>query len=204
MKKHHYKRLAFAIALTAIAGLLWSAFALTRKKNRLSSSTAEVGYAAARSKGTSPAKPDQTGTTRSVTLSVARVSVDANNRLVVSMEACGDLLGELTLMIDRNSDNTIRGGDWALVVGHAEYSGTPDADGDQPGVKLVRRGTLWGSISGGTVLLNSDGGVASLDGLQLTLGSGSLEFDGATGSGSAQATDLQDTQTSRGSLILTF
>ena len=71
-------------------------------------------------------------------------------------------------------------------------------------MKLVRRGTLWGSVNGGSIGLDNDGKPASISGLQLTLGSGSMEFDGVTGSGSAQATDLQDAKASNGNLVLTF
>jgi hypothetical protein len=187
--------------LIAIVGLLASAFALARKQSLWSN--ASIPKASAQPIRNSSNPPDPT--IHTVTLKVARVSTDANHRLVVSMDAGGDLPGELTLMIDRNPDNTIRGGDWALVVAHAEYSGVAgDGDGDQPGMILVRRGTVWGSISAGNVVVNSDANVITLTGLQLNLTNGSLEFDGATGSGSAQATELQDTQLAQGSLVLTF
>src|SRR4051812_47880722 len=81
---------------------------------------------------------------RSVTLTISRVSGDANGRLVVSMDAAGDLPGALTLIIDRASNNTIRGGHWALVVAHAQYSGELEEDGDAPNMTLVNQGTLWG------------------------------------------------------------
>ncbi len=128
---------------------------------------------------------------REVILSISRVSLDGNGRLVVSMDAAGDLPGAMTFIIDRNANNTIRGGQWALVVAHAEYSGELEEDGDAPNMTLVNQGTLWGSIIGGVVLVDAGGDVVGLDGVQLNLESGSLEFGGVTGSGAAQATDLQ-------------
>lgn len=202
MKRNSYQRVALVTAFIALLGLIATGLAAANRGRLITFSSKGAASAKTKNKPSLIGRTDQT--TRSISLNVARVSIDANNRLVVSMDASGDLPGEITFMIDRNADNTIRGGDWALVVARAEYTGPTDEEGDQPGMVLVRRGTLWGSIASGTLVMDDDGKVVSLTGLQLTLASGSMEFDGANGSGSAQATDLQDTQTSSGSLVVTF
>ncbi|HWP52723.1 MAG TPA: hypothetical protein VN476_01250, partial [Pyrinomonadaceae bacterium] len=124
MKRNPYQRLTLVIALTALVGLIASGFAAANKRGLITLNRTSVARAVP---GNKPSLGDRTDqTTRSVSLSVARVSIDANNRLVVSMDASGDLPGEMTFMIDRNADNTIRGGDWALVVALALFH-TPEA-----------------------------------------------------------------------------
>jgi hypothetical protein len=147
-------------------------------------------------------------TAHNVDLSTAQVSTGDNGRLVVSMDAKGDLPGSFTLTLDRSPDGkTITGGYWALVVSHTKLIPMAPGEGDGDGYNevLEQIGTLSGNISGGTITTDAAGNIASLDSVNLVINQGSVAYDGTTeGSGSAQAASLQDTANSAGSLSLNF
>jgi hypothetical protein len=125
------------------------------------------------------------------------------------MRASGDLPGSLTLTIDRDGrDNTIVGGNWALVVSYIEdvaATAPQHADDDHGGELLIQKGVLKGTISGGTLTLNADGTVAAVNSVQVNINSGSLNYEAVTsGGGTVDETDLQDFAGSRGGLNLSF
>jgi hypothetical protein len=127
------------------------------------------------------------------------------------METAGDLRGLLTLTIDRTADG-VTTGEWALVVKHlqdVDAAGAPvapnfDETNGEPAerVGIVDRGALGGSIADGALTVAEDGTISGISSLQLTLATGSLTFQGATGSGTASIASLQ--QSSTGTLTLTF
>ena len=185
------KRLALALVLIpSLVGLAWSA----------------------------PARTSLPALTHDhITLSEAEVSQVAGDRAIITMRAVGALPGALTLMIDRNAaDNTIVGGEWALVISYIRDTGVPHTDdGDhhpageegvlQSSEELVREGTLKGTIIGGSVTLDSNGAVSSFSSVQLSVNSGTLKFaDISSGTGLVHGIDLQSHGTSSGTLALNF
>lgn len=143
-------------------------------------------------------------------LANARVSTPADGRLVINLEAAGDLPGLLTLNLHVDGDGSLRG-DWALVVRTVDT--TDPATGEEPPaagahqhegdegdhegepaphrdfVRIVDRGTMAGTIDGATVALGADGTLTDLS-AALTILQGSLEFEVASGSGSATLSSL--------------
>ena len=178
-------KLIFPLILTILAGLGWGVLA----------------------------RPHDRHHTRNVSLSRAEISQATDGDVIVAMRAVGDLPGALTLKINQNrTDNTIAGGEWALVVSYIEHAAHGDHDheegeaGDGHGSEvLIRKGTLKGTISGGSLTLNSDGSVASVDSVQLNINGGTIEFDKvSSGHGIAHGTGLQDSRNSSGTLSLNF
>lgn len=207
------KRLISAIMLALLGGLLWVALANTKsvspsQHNHISPSRAN---AQPRLLWSFLAQTNQTAVTHSVSLSGFQVSHIADNRIVVTMRAEGDLPGSLTLVLDREgAGGNIVSGEWALVVSYiqdvaAGQIHAENEDGEHGGEILVRKGTLKGTISGGTVTLNADGTVTSVDSVWLNINGGSLAYDGVTGgNGIVNGIDLQDFSTSSGTLSLNF
>jgi hypothetical protein len=151
-----------------------------------------------------------TQTAHSITLTQPKTSQVTPSRTVITMEAAGDLRGLLTLTIDRTADGV--SGEWALVVKHlqdVDAAGAPtapnfDESQGEPAerIGIVDLGTLGGSISAATLSTTADGAIAGIDGLQLTVATGSLTFQGATGAGWANVSTLLSAST--GTLTLTF
>lgn len=138
-------------------------------------------------------------------LSGVRVSTPADGRLVVNLEATGDLPGLLTLNLRVDGDGSLRG-DWAFVVRYVDNT-DPETGEEPPAhghdgeshegeehphrdyVRIVDRGTMAGTIDGATVTLGADGTLTDLS-AALTILQGSLEFEGATGNGTATLASL--------------
>jgi hypothetical protein len=209
------KRLAFALILASLSGLLWSTLAQTSQAaltRQLSFGQLPFLTGLVR---TAPIQTSATAATHHITLRNAQVSQEPPNRIVLNTRAGGDLPGALTLVIDRNSaDNSITGGEWALVVSyiedvpggaHSNSSGHSDHAEEADGELLIQKGTLKGSITGGAVTLNADGMVTSVNSVQLNVESGTLTFNNVSGgTGMAHETNLQDFSTSSGTLSLKF
>lgn len=142
-------------------------------------------------------------------LTGARVDTLANGTVVVSLDAKGALAGSLTLTLTPNGDGTY-GGQWALMVAHtdntdpetgidpAEAEHAEHADGEahehgeaQPHrdyVRYVHRGAINGEVTGATLSFGPNG-LADLS-ANITITQGALEFDGATGTGTATLSSL--------------
>jgi hypothetical protein len=166
-----------------------------------------------------------------MTLTGARVS-DSAGRLVIAMNARGDLRGLVTLTLSVGPDGTITSGDWALVVSHLEDlnpDGTvavvneeePHEHSEEPSdgpleehhdessggehhefIRFVNKGTLGGDITGGFVGTGADGALALVN-VQLQLTGATLTFAStSSGTGSIDA-DL-GSRSAQGSLRLTF
>ena len=209
------KRLTLTLVIGSFVGLLCTALAQT---NRLPVHGSWLVQA--RVPGGSLSKPaapmNPTATIYHVVLNNAQVSRIANDRLVITMRTSGDLPGVLTLKVDMDGPSQIFvSGEWALVVSFIQDIPTSEpkpagrskgsADDDGGGEILVQKGVVKGTISGGSVTLNSDGIVASINSVQLNINGGTASYESVIGGiGTAQGTDLQDFATSAGTLDLNF
>lgn len=146
----------------------------------------------------------------SVSLNKAVVSKVSDSNIVVTMEASGDMRGSLSLILNRDaSNNSITGGDWALVASHIEdvdaHEESLNESEPHGGELLINNGTLRGSITGGSITLNDEGAVTSLGAIQMSVVSGSLTYsEVSAGDGLANGLGLNDVQTSSGTLTLNF
>lgn len=202
------KRYLMAFALLVVSGVLLSSIARPHRAAADAHGLLANVSAVVRSLAPAAYDPSTPPGTYNVTLSRAQVSPTDNHRIIVVMDAAGDLRGALTLGLDRNGeDGAVTGGEWALVVAYTEETQhEPEGDGGEDHSEtLVQKGTLKGSIAGGQITLNPDGTIASVDSLQLVLDGGSLTYQGVThGSGSALGANLHDPSASSGSLNLNF
>jgi len=168
-------------------------------------------------------QPGQAGeaSAHQIALSEARVSPLPDGRIVVSFHATGDVRGLLTLTLARAADGQI-GGEWVLVsrflqdldpdgipledpnAGDHSEAGTDSGEPQQEYAAFVERGSLSGRISGGVLAFDGAGLLERIDALGLEITHGSLEFDGASGAGTAIANGLNDGAAASGSLSLAF
>jgi hypothetical protein len=150
-----------------------------------------------------------------VDLSGARLDMLEDGRMVVSFDAAGAIRGLLTLQI--KSGESV-GGQWVLVSRYLQDL-TPEGEIDEraqetraalPGPELhllhreymtiVERGTLRGTIEGGSLEFDVDGRLRAIGSLQLRVEGGSLEFAGRAGTAALQATRLHDGTSGTGTL----
>ena len=143
----------------------------------------------------------------------SRVSNLGDGRYVVSAETTGDLRGAITFELEPDADSGTFKGRWALVVayvedvtedgqptepiGHDEFGGHEDGAHHRDFFRSIRRGTLYGPVSG--VTFSGDGG--GLRSARLTVANGSMTFSKASGFGSL-APSKDDA--SIGTLVLNF
>ena len=160
----------------------------------------------------------QAASPQDVTLSRARLDMLADGRIVVSFDASGAIRGLLTLQIDRSADAAR--GQWVLVSRYLQDV-TPDGAIDDraqevraslPGeelhllhkeyIRIEDRGTLRGSIAGGTLDFDVDGKLRSIGALKLAVDGGCLAFEGLTGSAVIDASNLHEGTSGTGTLRL--
>lgn len=143
-----------------------------------------------------------------VTLSAARVDRIGKDRIVASFEASGAIRGLFTANIAQGAEGALKG-EWVLV---SRYLVDVTADGQPdtllpderaalPGAELharhreyfviKERGTLRGTITGGSLSFDVDGSLRSIDSLQLTIDGGDREWSGMSGAGSLSGSNLQ-------------
>lgn len=160
----------------------------------------------------------QSQATYNLTLSRAEVSADGNGRTIVTMVARGDLSGILTLALNRRADGTVTGGEWALMVSYTTVTasdgqvsvGEPEgevgnANGPEGAEALVQKGALKGDVAGGTLTLNVDGTLGSLNDIVLSLTGGTVAYGQVTsGNGLVAGMDLADRDASNGTASFTF
>jgi hypothetical protein len=185
-----------------------------RPATRLALSLLLIGAASLTSRASEPQLHD-------VVLTAARVSTVDAGRLVITMDASGDLRGLVTLKLDVDAQGSITGGDWALVSSYVEdlnpdgTVATPEEHPEEhPGepedpnapheehIRLVDNGTLGGSILGGSLSIGPDGS-PNLSDVQLALTSGTLTFAAVTTGAGTVAIDLTQAN-AQGNLRLTF
>lgn len=156
-----------------------------------------------------PPDPVQAAGRHEVALSGARASMLEKDRIVVSFDAAGDIRGLVTVTIDRDAKGGLSG-EWVLVSRYLRDltpEGEPDALAIEnraalPGeelhalhreyIDIHERGTLRGSIAGGSLDFDVDGRLRAIQSLQLVIDGGCIEFDGVTGAGSLTAANLRN------------
>ena len=195
---------AFALAcLLASALALASNSASTRSSDSVARRFLKKVTAVA---GTLMNPAQQQTTSHNSTLNRPRVSMVENGRIVVAMESSGDIRGDMTLILDTNSDGTVSGGTWALVSSYVEDIGSPPPNGDEDseGERFVNDGTLSGNILSGSVSFHPDGSVASMSAIQLEVKGGSMTFSNVSQGNGLVSADLSDATAATGSLQLNF
>ena len=133
-------------------------------------------------------------------LRTPRVDVLDNGKVVISIDATGDLQGLITLTLTRSSNNLYEG-EWAFMVARVDNTDPatgiePPAEHDHHGeviphadekphkdfARLEHRGSLSGTVSDAMVVLDEDGKLANIS-APISIVQGALEFRGVTGSG---------------------
>jgi hypothetical protein len=156
-------------------------------------------------------------TAKNAVLSRAVAAGTGGDKYVVTMEAGGDLPGSMSLILERDPDSGTISGEWVLVVSYIEDLGhshrisdakglnAPNHDDGHGGERLINKGTIRGTVTGGRLTLNADQKPVSIEGATLSVISGSLEFSAlSSGSGTVEGTNLDDIKTSVGSLALRY
>lgn len=100
-----------------------------------------------------------------------RTVAEASDGSAILLEAAGDLPGMGKVSFKREGNN-VTGGSWSLTVL------PPNADASS-----AERGSLSGSVSGGTLSFNSGGSLDGASSVQLTIESGAGQFAGVSGTG---------------------
>ena len=128
------------------------------------------------------------------TLNGSQTAAPEAEGIALNLTAAGDLPGMSKVNLQRDGEN-VTGGSLRLTV----LPQNADASSSE-------RGQLVGTISGGSVTLNSEGTIASASGVQVTIQSGTGEFANVT-SGTATlnvtASSENPSQLS-GTLVLNF
>ena len=128
------------------------------------------------------------------TLSGSQTAAPEAEGIALNLTAAGDLPGMTKVNLHRNGEN-VTGGSLRLTVLPQNANASSS-----------ERGQLVGTISGGTVTLNSEGTLASASGVQVTIQSGTGEFATVT-SGTATLNITASTENSSqlsGALVLNF
>ena len=128
------------------------------------------------------------------TLSGSQTAAPEAEGIALNLTAAGDLPGMTKVNLHRTGAN-VTGGSLRLTV----LPQNADASSSE-------RGQLVGTISGGTVTLNSEGTLASASGVQITIQSGTGEFASVT-SGSATlniTANAENPSQLSGALVLNF
>lgn len=142
--------------------------------------------------------------TYDITLSEPRVSVLDDGRYVVSLNATGPIRGLVTITI---TPGPTPSGEWALSSRYlVEDHPSEPHDHEEPGEphsehsRIVDDGLIGGAIDSAVLTGTLDGIVSST----LTLVSGTMKFDGASGSGALEISGLSDPAAFTGRLTVTF
>jgi len=145
----------------------------------------------------------QSTTAHNLSLSNAVQSVDVQGRHVIVMDVKGDLPGSLTLRVTTDASGAVKAGEWALNVSYVEFGPiAPDGDHEE---SLIQRGVLKGHVTSGSALLDGNGVLVGLSGIQLAVDGATHEFSAVkAGGGSIVASELNATAKSNGSVALTF
>ena len=128
------------------------------------------------------------------TLNGSQTAAPEAEGIALNLTAAGDLPGMTKVNLHRTGENVTSGSLRLTVL-------PPNADASSS-----ERGQLVGTISGGTVTLNSAGTLASASGVQVTIQSGTGEFASVT-SGTATLSITANTENPSqltGTLVLNF
>ena len=128
------------------------------------------------------------------TVSGSQTAAPESEGIALNLTAAGDLPGmsKLTLM---RSEANITGGSWSMTVlpANADASST-------------ERGTLTGTVSGGTLTVNENATLASASAVQITIQSGTGEYANVT-AGTATiniSANAENPSQLNGTLVLNF
>jgi hypothetical protein len=126
-----------------------------------------------------------------------RISRIPDGRVVITLDATGDLRGHLTLNLTRGEDGKLRGS-WAFVVAYLQDL-TPDGRISLPApppldehgshaehreyATFVREGTIQGTVADVALRIGADGHPQGLELADLVVVNGSMTFAGAAGTG---------------------
>ncbi len=128
------------------------------------------------------------------TLSGSQTAAPEAEGIALNLTAAGDLPGMTKVNLHRNGENVTSGSLRLTVLPQNANASSSE------------RGQLVGTISGGTVTLNSEGTLASASGVQVTIQSGTGEFASVT-SGTATLNITASTENPSqlsGALVLNF
>ena len=128
------------------------------------------------------------------TVSGSQTAAPEAEGIALNLTAAGDLPGMNKLTLARSETN-VTGGTWTMTVLPA------DADASSND-----RGTLTGTISGGTITLNENGTLASASAVQISIQSGTGEFATVT-TGTATvnlSANAENPSQLNGTLVLNF
>ena len=128
------------------------------------------------------------------TVSGSQTAAPESEGIAVNLTAAGDLPGMLKLTLVRSETN-VTGGTWSMTV----LPANADAASNE-------RGTLTGTVSGGTLTLNENGTLASASSVQVTIQSGAGEF-ASVSSGTATinvSANAENPSQLNGTLVLNF
>ncbi|HEU4508351.1 MAG TPA: hypothetical protein VFR78_08955 [Pyrinomonadaceae bacterium] len=117
-----------------------------------------------------------------------------SGKIVLNLNASGDLPGMIKLHVERDGQNVV-GGTWRMTV----LPQNADAASSE-------RGQLVGTITGGSLALNSEGTIASVNSVTVVFQGGTGEFDSVT-TGNATMNVSADTENPSqlsGSIVLNF
>ena len=133
-------------------------------------------------------------TTYNDTVSGSQTAAPDSEGIALNLTAAGDLPGMNKLTLVR-SDTNITGGTWSMTV----LPANADASSSE-------RGTLTGTVSGGTITLNENGTLSSASGVQFSIQSGTGEFASVT-TGTATVSlsaNAENPSQLNGTLVLNF
>jgi hypothetical protein len=128
------------------------------------------------------------------TVSGSQTAAPEAEGIALNLTAAGDLPGMNKLTLVR-SDTNITGGAWSMTV----LPANADASSSE-------RGTLTGTVSGGTITLNENGTLASASSVQISIQSGTGEFASVT-TGTATmslSANAENPSQLNGTLVLNF
>ena len=128
------------------------------------------------------------------TVSGSQTAAPESDGIALNLTASGDLPGMSVMKLQRDGQN-VTGGTWRLTV----LPQNADASSSE-------RGELTGTITGGSLTLNSEGTLASATSVQVTLQSGTGEFSSVT-TGNATMTisaNAENPSQLSGTLVLNF
>jgi DNA/RNA endonuclease YhcR with UshA esterase domain len=128
------------------------------------------------------------------TVNGSQTAAPESEGIALNLTATGDLPGMSKLTLVRSEAN-VSGGTWTMTVLPA------NADADS-----TERGSLTGTVTGGTVTLNENGTLASGSAIQVSIQSGTGEFASVM-SGSATinlSANAENPSQLNGTLVLNF
>jgi hypothetical protein len=142
-------------------------------------------------------RPERSARSYLGTLRDARVSQTPDGRIVITLDAEGDLRGHITLNLTAREDGKLAG-TWAFVVAYLQDL-TPDGRIAIPTpppleeheshaehreyAKFVREGTIQGTVADVALRIGADGNPQGLELADLVVLNGSMTLAGAAGSG---------------------